>query len=133
MTDKKIGNLSIRLDRILLNSYKDHCEKNGYDMSKRLRIFIESEIPKPTHIISVDDIRYEPKSEFEKVDLFGVGFYSIKNSPKVFVLKTEDVILSDVSFFYNGNQYSLNGVHLHKEIDGYKVIECKYFKIEYKG
>ena len=44
MSEKKIGNLSIRLDKDLLNDYKELCEKNGYDMSKRLRLFIESEV-----------------------------------------------------------------------------------------
>jgi antitoxin component of RelBE/YafQ-DinJ toxin-antitoxin module len=44
MSEKKIGNLSIRLDKDLLNDYKDLCEKNGYDMSKRLRLFIEAEV-----------------------------------------------------------------------------------------
>ena len=44
MREKKIGNLSIRLDKDLLNDYKELCEKNGYDMSKRLRLFIESEV-----------------------------------------------------------------------------------------
>jgi hypothetical protein len=44
MSDKKIGNLSIRLDKDLLNDYKELCEKNGYDMSKRLRLFIEAEV-----------------------------------------------------------------------------------------
>lgn len=42
--DKKLGNLSIRLDRDILNEYKSLCERNGYDMSKRLRLFIEHEI-----------------------------------------------------------------------------------------
>lgn len=44
MSDKKIGNLSIRLDKDLLNDYKELCEKSGYDMSKRLRLFIEAEV-----------------------------------------------------------------------------------------
>ena len=43
-SDKKLGNLSIRLDRDILNDYKLLCEHNGYDMSKRLRLFIEHEI-----------------------------------------------------------------------------------------
>ena len=44
MIENKIGNLSIRLDKNLLNKYKELCERNGLDMSKRLRLFIESEI-----------------------------------------------------------------------------------------
>jgi hypothetical protein len=44
MSKNKIGNLSIRLDKELLNDYKELCAKNGYDMSKRLRLFIEAEV-----------------------------------------------------------------------------------------
>jgi antitoxin component of RelBE/YafQ-DinJ toxin-antitoxin module len=44
MIENKIGNLSIRLNKNLLNKYKELCERNGLDMSKRLRLFIESEI-----------------------------------------------------------------------------------------
>jgi antitoxin component of RelBE/YafQ-DinJ toxin-antitoxin module len=44
ISDKKLGNLSIRLDRDILDEYKYLCERNGYDMSKRLRLFIEHEI-----------------------------------------------------------------------------------------
>lgn len=40
----KKGNLTIRLDNELLIKYKKLCEENGFDMSKRLRLFIESEI-----------------------------------------------------------------------------------------
>jgi len=40
----KKGNLTIRLDNELLLKYKKICEENGFDMSKRLRLFIESEI-----------------------------------------------------------------------------------------
>lgn len=43
-SSQKKGNLTIRLDSCLLEKYKTLCEKNGFDMSKRLRLFIESEI-----------------------------------------------------------------------------------------
>lgn len=42
--NQKRGNLTIRLDSELLERYKKICEENGFDMSKRLRLFIESEI-----------------------------------------------------------------------------------------
>ncbi len=42
--DKKIGNLTIRIDKTLLDKYKDLCESNGYDMSKRLRLLIQAEL-----------------------------------------------------------------------------------------
>ena len=36
--------IEFKLEEELFNSYKELCEKNGYDMSKRLRLFIESEV-----------------------------------------------------------------------------------------
>lgn len=42
--EKITGNLSIRIDKKLLDQYKLLCDKNGFDMSKRLRKFIEAEI-----------------------------------------------------------------------------------------
>lgn len=42
--NQKTGNLTIRIDKELLDQWKILCEKNGYDMSKRLRIYIQKEI-----------------------------------------------------------------------------------------
>jgi hypothetical protein len=42
--NRKVGNLTIRLDKKLLDDYKSLCEKNGFDMSKRLRLWIQKEI-----------------------------------------------------------------------------------------
>lgn len=36
--------IEFKLEEELFNSYKQVCEKGGYDMSKRLRLFIQSEI-----------------------------------------------------------------------------------------
>jgi len=36
--------IEFKLDESLFNEYKKLCDKNGFDMSKRLRLFIESEI-----------------------------------------------------------------------------------------
>lgn len=36
--------IEFKLEDDMFNKYKELCEKNGYDMSKRLRLFIESEI-----------------------------------------------------------------------------------------
>jgi antitoxin component of RelBE/YafQ-DinJ toxin-antitoxin module len=43
-SNQKVGNLTIRIDKDLLEDFKQICEKNGYDMSKRLRIYIQKEI-----------------------------------------------------------------------------------------
>jgi len=36
--------IEFKLEEEMFNSYKELCERNGLDMSKRLRLFIESEI-----------------------------------------------------------------------------------------
>jgi len=36
--------MTIRLDKTLLSDYKSLCERQGFDMSKRIRIFLEKEI-----------------------------------------------------------------------------------------
>jgi len=36
--------IEFKLEEDLLTKYKKLCEENGFDMSKRLRLFIESEI-----------------------------------------------------------------------------------------
>lgn len=41
---KKTAKIEFKLTEDLFNSYKSLCERNGYDMSKRLRLFIEHEI-----------------------------------------------------------------------------------------
>ena len=43
-SNQKTGNLTIRIEQDILNEWKQICEKNGYDMSKRLRIYIQKEI-----------------------------------------------------------------------------------------
>ena len=42
--NQKIGNLTIRIDKDLLDEFKNLCDQNGYDMSKRIRLYIQKEI-----------------------------------------------------------------------------------------
>ena len=42
--NQKNKNLTIRLDKSLIDNYKLICNKQGFDMSKRIRLFIEKEI-----------------------------------------------------------------------------------------
>lgn len=44
MTQKKTAKIEFKLEEELLKDYKSLCEKNGFDMSKRLRIWIQKEI-----------------------------------------------------------------------------------------
>jgi len=41
---KKTKLLTIRIDEQLLTSYKNYCDKYGYNISKRIRLYILSEI-----------------------------------------------------------------------------------------
>lgn len=131
---KKTGNLSIRLDKDLLEKYKSHCDKNGYDMSKRLRIFIESEIPIDYDLIKIDDIIFEPiESEFEIINIMGFNFASIKSKPKVFIIKTESKITDNITFYHKGKNYKLEGVSILKKESSDILIECKKWIVEYTG
>lgn len=42
----KIKNKSfnIRIDEDMLNEYKSYCNENGYDISKRIRLFIKLDL-----------------------------------------------------------------------------------------
>ena len=126
----KKGSLTIRLDSKLLSKYKSHCELNGYDMSKRLRIFIESEIPIKYHMIDVIDIIHEPTSEVEVVNILGFNFASIKTAPKVFVIRTNDTISENVLFYFKSKKYKLEGCIVMKVEDNI-LIECRKWNIEY--
>jgi len=44
MNQKKTSKIEFKLEEELLKEYKSLCEKNGYDMSKRLRLWIQKEI-----------------------------------------------------------------------------------------
>lgn len=44
MRQKKTAKIEFKLEEDLLKNYKSLCEKNGFDMSKRLRLWIQKEI-----------------------------------------------------------------------------------------
>ena len=48
--------LTIRIKKEKLTEYKKYCDENGYNLSKRLRNYIESEL-KSTKKESKNDIR----------------------------------------------------------------------------
>ena len=47
--------IEFKLEEELFNSYKELCEKSGFDMSKRLRLFIEAEIYHADNGINIID------------------------------------------------------------------------------
>ena len=124
--------IEFKLEEELFNSYKEFCEINGYDMSKRLRLFIESEIPIKYNTIIVNDIKREPIFGFSLIEIMGKKFFSHNSDAKVFIISTSDVISENINFFNNGKKYELKGVEVHKEEDGYFLLECKYFKVIYQ-
>jgi hypothetical protein len=123
--------IEFKLEENLFNEYKSYCEKNGYDMSKRLRLFIESEIPIKYDLIKVYNILHEPINEFENINIMGFNFISIKQQPKVFVIQTEDDISDNdnISFYYKNMIYKLEGCIVNT-MDSHILIECKKFIIE---
>lgn len=44
MTNKKDIMINLRLENKLKNNFKLYCKKNGFSISKRLRILIENDI-----------------------------------------------------------------------------------------
>jgi len=36
--------LNVRIDISLIKNFREHCEKNGYSLSKRIRILLENDI-----------------------------------------------------------------------------------------
>lgn len=40
----KIKTLNVRIDFNLNEEFKNHCKKNGYSISKRIRILMENDI-----------------------------------------------------------------------------------------
>lgn len=43
-SNRKVGNITIRIDKKILDDYKSLCNRNGFDVSKRLRLWIQKEI-----------------------------------------------------------------------------------------
>lgn len=48
---KKTSKIEFKLEEDLFIRYKSLCEKNGFDMSKRLRLFIQAEIDNNKNIL----------------------------------------------------------------------------------
>ena len=44
MKTNKTAKIEFKLEEELFKKYKSLCEKNGFDISKRLRLFIQKEI-----------------------------------------------------------------------------------------
>ena len=93
MKNKKI---EFKLEEELYNRYRNFCEENGYDMSKRLRLFIENELKKEI-IYDYDDemknIRTESENKVKSISLLYFDIDSVERQNNYFKLKEEDFIL----------------------------------------
>jgi hypothetical protein len=79
--------------------------------------------------IKVDKLLFKPEFEIIKTDIFGLSFASIKNSPNVYVVKTNDKINSEfIKFEHNNLLYTLDNVHVHTVGDkDFIYLECKHW------
>lgn len=59
-----------RIEEDLLKKYKSICEKNGYDMSKKLRLFIEEEVNTHSNNKCIEEelVNYMQSNLFEFFD-----------------------------------------------------------------
>lgn len=137
--NQKKSNVTFRIDSKLLEVYKSLCEREGFDMSKRLRKFIQDEINtyKETKLIKVDQIFHRPTTECRPKSIDGIDFTEIINSPRVYILKTTDKLTDgmSVSFFVDWDtakfKFSLYDIVIIREDQGIKMIECKRWCEEY--
>ena len=49
-TEKKNKMVNIRIDSDLIEKFQKHCDKEGYSISKRIRILIKKDINEAEHI-----------------------------------------------------------------------------------
>jgi hypothetical protein len=135
MEQKLKSKIEFKLDSLLLNKYKSFCDKNGYDMSKRLRLYIESEVITDNLYkeITIENIIYKPTIEITPIKIDGINFIGSKKSPNVFILNTNYDIQNgeNISFFIDNVKISIKGIHIHKSIGDYKLIECAYWREDY--
>tara|TARA_R110000868_G_scaffold76573_2_gene220081 strand:+ start:20222 stop:20605 length:384 start_codon:yes stop_codon:yes gene_type:complete len=108
----KEKSLVIRLDGDLRDQYKKMCEKNGFNMSKKIRTFIESELAKFGGILNIEDEvkefvndtiakDYDAPFRFDGVELY---FFNIWN---VRMFNGDKLILAE----------DIGGSDFHKELD----------------
>lgn len=126
--------IEFKLDESLFNKYKSHCDKNGYDMSKRLRLFIESEIPAEYDLIQIEDIFFEPTdSEIEVKNIMGINYPFIKSKPNIFVIKSNSEITNNIEFYHNDKKYKLENAAIVKKEESKMLIECRKWIVEFVG
>jgi hypothetical protein len=123
--------IEFKLDTDTFNKYKIVCENNGYDMSKRLRQYVISEIDRENKYstINVTDIIHKPISKSGTIEINGRIYMEYIIPPRIFIIKTK-VNLGDYTNieFFNIERtirYRLSNIIVN-DIDGEKnTIECR--------
>ena len=130
----KKSKIEFKLDNNLFKKFKKYCNENGYDMSKKLRNFIESEVPKDYHLIDIIDLKHKPDSEIKTVSILGRKYVSRILPPNIYVLETNDNLngKDHIMFHYNNVIHKLDNCIITKDEDsGYFIIDCKEWSASY--
>lgn len=129
----KKAKIEFKLEQEMYEDFKEHCNKNGYNMSKKLRLFIKNEISKKYKEVKINEVKIKPENEIEKVKIMGKEYLSIKKSPNIFVVKA-DSLTDDKNIMFNLNNvnYKLEDCIYDKK-ENYHIIECKYWEMNYIG
>jgi len=130
---KKNCKIEFKLSEEMLINYKKHCEDNGYDMSKRLRMFIENELPTEYKTIKLSGIEYEPYIKLKSFKVDEYEFSGFEKGPNVFIFSTEDILNEgdNITFRINLLEYKLDGIKIFNQKDNRYIIECSNWKIKY--
>lgn len=78
--------------------------------------------------IEIKDLYYKPKFEFFNEVFFGKTFTGIKQSPNIYIIKSDDIIevKETISFDWQGVNYTLTDVYEHfNEVNNWRIIECR--------
>lgn len=85
-------------------------------------------------VIEINELLYHPDIKTEVVNIFGFDFNSIINTPKVFVVKTKEIVdFEDIDclyFEYKQIKCTLQDVIIHKKED-LVYFECRKWSMEY--
>ena len=87
-------------------------------------------------VIEINELLYHPDIDIETevVNVFGFDFNVIKNTPKVFVVKTKEIVdFEDIDYLYfeyKQIKCTLQDVIVHKN-DDLVYFECRRWSMEY--
>jgi len=89
-----------RIEEDLLKSYKSICEKNGYDMSKRLRLFVKDEIENKKNNFFIFE-KHDNRYKYLLHDKSGVIFFCRTFEDKLLSLPEYESIIDKLDKLCN--------------------------------